>query len=75
MIIIPVVTSNETLSAVGTIAVLVFTILFLCLTYFEVKYSIFSKRSVFVMLLLWCLLPTVVSFIIAYFIVHLLSLF
>ena len=73
MIIIPVVTSSEPLSAVGSIAVLVFTILFLCLTYFEVKYSIFSKRSVFVMLLLWFILPTVVSFIIAYFIVHLLS--
>ena len=73
MIIIPVVTSSEPLSAVGLIAVLVFTILFLCLTYFEVKYSTFSKRSVLVMLLLWFMLPTVASFIIAYFIVHLLS--
>ena len=73
MIIIPVVTSNEPLSAVGSIAVLVFTILFLCLTYFEVKYNTFSKRSLLVMLLLWFILPTVVSFIIAYSIVSLLS--
>ena len=73
MIIIPVVTSSEPLSAVGAIAVLVFTILFLCLTYFEVKYNTFSKRSVLVMLLLWFMLPTVASFIIAYFIVSLLS--
>ena len=73
MIIIPVVTSSEPLSAVGAISVLVFTILFLCLTYFEVKYNTFSKRSVLVMLLLWFILPTVVSFIIAYSIVSLLS--
>ena len=73
MIIIPVVTSSEPLSAVGAIAVLVFTILFLCLTYFEVKYNTFSKRSLLVMLLLWFILPTVVSFIIAYSIVSLLS--
>ena len=73
MIIIPVVTSSGPLSAVGAIAVLVFTILFLCLTYFEVKYNTFSKRSVLVMLLLWFILPMVLSFIIAYFIVSLLS--
>ena len=73
MIIIPVVTSSEPLSAVGAISVLVFTILFLCLTYFEVKYNTFSKRSLLVMLLLWFILPTVVSFIIAYSIVSLLS--
>ena len=73
MIIIPVVTSSEPLSAVGAITVLVFTILFLCLTYFEVKDNTFSKRSVLVMLLLWFILPTVVSFIIAYSIVSLLS--
>ena len=73
MIIIPVVTSSEPLSAVGAITVLVFTILFLCLTYFEVKYNTFSKRSLLVMLLLWFILPTVVSFIIAYSIVSLLS--
>ena len=73
MIIIPVVTSSEPLSAVASIAVLVFTILFLCLTYFEVKYNTFSKRSLLVMLLLWFILPTVVSFIIAYSIVSLLS--
>ena len=73
MIIIPVVTSSEPLSAVGAIAVLVFTIVFLCLTYFEEKYSIFSERSVLVMLLLLFILPIVASYIIAYFIVHYLS--
>lgn len=73
MIIIPVVTSSEPLSAVGAITVLVFTILFLCLTYFEVKYNTFSKLSVLVMLLLWFILPMVFSFIIAYFIVSFLS--
>ena len=73
MIIIPVVTSSQPLSAVGAITVLVFTILFLCLTYFEVKYNTFSKRSVLVMLLLWFILPMVFSFIIAYFIVSFLS--
>ena len=73
MIIIPVVTSSGPLSAVGAITVLVFTILFLCLTYFEVKYNTFSKRSLLVMLLLWCIIPMVLSFIIAYFIVSLLS--
>ena len=73
MIIIPVVTSSGPLSAVGAITVLVFTILFLCLTYFEVKYNTFSKRSLLVMLLLWWIIPMVLSFIIAYFIVSLLS--
>lgn len=73
MIIIPVVTSSEPLSAVGAIAVLVFTIMFLCLTYFDEKYDTFSKRSVLVMLLLLFILPMVFSYIIAYFIVSFLS--